>query len=155
MGIIRITKEFHFEMAHALHEHDGPCRHIHGHSYQLSVTVKGEVMNEPGNPKNGMVMDFSIIKSIVHEQIVSKLDHALLLEENAAGMIASGHSLFQRLIKVPYVPTCENMLFDFVQKIKNMLPRHISLERVMLRETPSSYAEWCAEDNIQNDGSSH
>lgn len=155
MGIIRITKEFHFEMAHALYEHDGPCRHIHGHSYQLSVTVKGEVVNEPGNPGNGMVMDFSVIKAIVQEQIVSKLDHALLLEENAAQAIAAGHSFFQRVIKVSYTPTCENMLFDFVQRIKSKLPRHISLQRVMLRETPTSYAEWCAEDNIPNNGSSH
>lgn len=40
MSVIRLTKEFKFEMAHALPGYDGPCRHIHGHSYELYVTIK-------------------------------------------------------------------------------------------------------------------
>ena len=42
MAAIRLTKEFSFEMAHTLAGYDGPCREIHGHSYKLFVTVKGE-----------------------------------------------------------------------------------------------------------------
>lgn len=42
MSIIRVTKEFRFEMAHALFGYDGPCKDIHGHSYKLSVTVSGK-----------------------------------------------------------------------------------------------------------------
>ena len=38
--MIRITKEFKFEMAHALHAYDGLCKNIHGHSYRLWVTLK-------------------------------------------------------------------------------------------------------------------
>ena len=41
MTKIRITREFTFEMAHALWNYDGPCRNIHGHSYKLYVTVFG------------------------------------------------------------------------------------------------------------------
>jgi porphobilinogen synthase len=41
MAVIRLTKEFSFEAAHALDGYDGPCREIHGHSYRLFVTVKG------------------------------------------------------------------------------------------------------------------
>ena len=41
MTVIRLTKEFSFEAAHALDGYDGPCREIHGHSYRLFVTVKG------------------------------------------------------------------------------------------------------------------
>ena len=40
MAVIRLTKEFSFEAAHALDGYDGPCREIHGHSYRLFVTVK-------------------------------------------------------------------------------------------------------------------
>ncbi|MDR0941133.1 MAG: 6-carboxytetrahydropterin synthase, partial [Bacteroidales bacterium] len=40
---VRITKEFTFDMAHALFEYDGLCRNIHGHTYKLQVTLKGEV----------------------------------------------------------------------------------------------------------------
>ena len=42
MATIRLTKEFSFEAAHALEGYDGTCREIHGHSYRLFVTVKGE-----------------------------------------------------------------------------------------------------------------
>jgi 6-pyruvoyltetrahydropterin/6-carboxytetrahydropterin synthase len=61
MSIIRITKEFQFEMAHALLGHDGPCKNIHGHSYKLDVTVKGKVKQNTTDPDEGMVVDFTII----------------------------------------------------------------------------------------------
>ena len=59
---IRVTKVFTFDMAHALYGYDGPCKNIHGHTYILSVTLKGKVINENNHPKNGMVIDFSDFK---------------------------------------------------------------------------------------------
>ncbi len=41
--MIRLTKIFNFEMAHALYGYDGPCKNIHGHSYQLEVTIAGNL----------------------------------------------------------------------------------------------------------------
>ena len=57
--MIRITKEFKFEMAHALHGYDGLCKNIHGHSYRLWVQIKGQTRNISGDTKDGMVIDFS------------------------------------------------------------------------------------------------
>ena len=51
MSVIRLTKEFSFEMAHSLSGYDGACREIHGHSYKLFVTVQGEPNADPNNPK--------------------------------------------------------------------------------------------------------
>ena len=68
--LIRITKEFKFEMAHALMGYDGLCRNIHGHSYGLNVTVAGYPIDEEGHPKLGMVMDFGDLKKIVRKAIV-------------------------------------------------------------------------------------
>ncbi|MDE6046553.1 MAG: 6-carboxytetrahydropterin synthase, partial [Alistipes sp.] len=79
MSIIRLTKEFSFEAAHALDGYDGPCREIHGHSYRLFVTVKGHPSDAEGDPKCGMVLDFGLLKRIVGEEIVARLDHALVL----------------------------------------------------------------------------
>ena len=59
MSVIRVTKEFTFEAAHALYNYDGQCSNIHGHSYRLFVTVKGSPVSDINHPKNGMVMDFS------------------------------------------------------------------------------------------------
>ena len=46
MSVIRLTKEFTFEAAHMLEGYDGLCREIHGHSYRLFVTIKGEPQGE-------------------------------------------------------------------------------------------------------------
>ena len=85
MTVIRLTKEFSFEAAHALDGYDGPCREIHGHSYRLFVTVKGAPVEDVENPKCGMVMDFGVLKRIVNEEIVSRFDHALVLRDSASG----------------------------------------------------------------------
>ena len=77
--MIRITKEFKFEMAHALFGYDGLCKNIHGHSYRLWVTIRGEIKKEKNHKKDGMVMDFDILKKIVKPEIVDKYDHSLVL----------------------------------------------------------------------------
>ena len=51
MATIRLTKEFSFEAAHSLEGYDGACREIHGHSYRLFVTIKGEPSADPYDPK--------------------------------------------------------------------------------------------------------
>ena len=147
MNNIRITKEFNFEMAHALYGYDGPCKNIHGHSYCLSVTVKGNPVKEQCHPKLGMVMDFSELKKIV-KPIVDELDHATILNGNSLHKaMAKDNLLFEKLVLVPYQPTCENMLIAIAAQIKDKLPENIHLHHLKLKETASSYAEWYAEDN--------
>ena len=51
MSYIRVTKKFKFESGHALYGHDGKCKNIHGHSYQLEVTVQGKPIADKNNPK--------------------------------------------------------------------------------------------------------
>lgn len=148
MSIIRVTKEFTFEMAHALHGYDGPCKNIHGHSYKLSVTVIGRIMNKIKFAKNGMVIDFSEFKKIVVAEVINKFDHALVLNAKSAHeFINEKNSVSEKLILVDYQPTCENLLCGFVKKIKPKLPKQIRLHHLRLRETSTSYAEWYAEDN--------
>ncbi len=146
--VIRITKQFRFESAHALWGYDGPCKNIHGHSYQLFVTVKGRPVNQPGNPKHGMLIDFSVLKKIVHEQVIDRFDHALLVNENSPHMeMVLDNQLFGKVVPLPYQPTCEYMVHDFAARIKAALPQHVSLHTLRLHETSTSYAEWCADDN--------
>ena len=81
--IIRVTKTFTFDMAHALYNHDGLCRNIHGHTYHLAVTLIGKAIQEHGHPKNGMIIDFGDLKKTVHEKVTSRFDHALVLNSMA------------------------------------------------------------------------
>lgn len=143
---IRVTKEFKFEMAHALLGHDGPCKNIHGHSYQLSVTLKGKPIEDATNPKTGMVVDFSDIKKLVNDEIISQFDHSLVLNKTASENLVAGLQQ-HKLILVDFQPTSENMLLHFVKKLKNVLPSSVMLHHLLLRETNTSYAEWYAEDN--------
>ena len=144
--MIRITKEFKFEMAHALHGYDGLCKNIHGHSYRLWVTVKGEVKNEKGHTKDGMVMDFGVLKEIVKPEIVAKYDHSLVLNANSPH-VDLNLSAFEKVFYLPYQPTSENLVMDFANHIKNKLPKNITLCKVILSETATSFAEWNIEDN--------
>ena len=145
---IRITKEFKFEMAHALKDYDGLCRNIHGHSYELKVTIAGKPITDENSPKLGMVMDFGDLKKIVREQIVDRYDHALVLyNKMPASLINELKKNFERIIIKDYNPTSELMIQDFAQLIQAKLPKPLKLKYVLLRETVTSYAEWFAEDN--------
>jgi len=147
MNNIRITKEFSFEMAHALYGYDGPCKNIHGHSYRLSVTVIGQPIKDPSHVKHGMVMDFTDLKAIV-KPIIDQLDHATILNaESPHKQLSEKNLLFEKLVLVNYQPTCENMLVDIATQIKKQLPENIELHHLRLQETATSYAEWFAEDN--------
>ncbi len=146
--IIRITKEFKFEMAHALKGYDGPCRNIHGHSYELLVTVSGNPSADTNDPKLGMVMDFGNLKKIVRTAIVDIFDHALVLNRSMPkDLIDKLSENFEKVILLDYQPTSEMMVADFANILMKKLPSHIKLKYLLLRETITSFAEWYAEDN--------
>jgi 6-pyruvoyltetrahydropterin/6-carboxytetrahydropterin synthase len=145
--IIRVTKEFDFEMAHALDCHDGKCHNIHGHTYGLNVTFIGEPIDAPGMPKDGMVIDFSDIKKIVKLNVVDVFDHALVLRDNSRFLGVIDEKVNPRLILVPYQPTAEKVLEHMVEIIQSHMPDNMKLHSALLRETKTSYAEWFASDN--------
>jgi len=146
MGNIRITKIVHFEMAHALEGYDGLCQNIHGHSYKLRVTVIGIPVEDYKSPKNGMLMDFSDLKQIVEQAIISKYDHALVLNSQTASLtIDLLRKHYNRTIMVNFQPTSEQMLIEFANVLQNALPSNVRLHSLRLDETDTSYAEWFAE----------
>ena len=144
--MIIITKEFKFEMAHALFGYDGLCKNIHGHSYRLWVTIKGNILKEVNHTKDGMVLDFSILKNIVKPELINKYDHSLVLNANSPHADIN-LSAFEKVYFLPYQPTSENLVSDFARVIKDKLPDGISLQKVILSETATSFAEWNCIDN--------
>jgi len=135
-------------MAHALKGYDGPCRNIHGHSYELVVTVAGEPVIDKSSPKLGMVMDFGQLKEVVRREIVSEFDHSLVLSKDSYNeYFPYMTEIFGKLILVDYQPTSENLLIDYAGRIKAKLPQGVELVSMRLRETVTSFAEWLASDN--------
>lgn len=110
---ITITKEFSFEAAHKLNWHNGHCANLHGHSYKLFVSAKGE-LNE-----NGLLMDFGDLKTLVNELIIKKYDHSFL------------NDYFTD-------PTAENMCLSFLAVLNEKDKR---IFKVRLYETATSFAE--------------
>jgi 6-pyruvoyltetrahydropterin/6-carboxytetrahydropterin synthase len=146
--VIRVTKEFPFEMAHVLWNYDGPCRNVHGHSYRLFVTISGKPSDDINSPKYGMVIDFTDLKRIVKEQIINVFDHSVVLGSNFdKARLKAFSSMFGNTVLVDYQPTCENLVADFAGKIALHLPDGITLYSLKLYETATSYAEWFASDN--------
>lgn len=148
MSLIRISKEFHFEMAHVLDGYDGLCAYVHGHSYTLIITVIGTPNNDIFSPKNGMVMDFGVLKDIVNKNIINSFDHSLVVNQKASWIEkVQDIDSFSRIIKLPFQPTSENLLLHFIDIIDKQLPDNVKLVHALLKETDSSYAEWFYDDN--------
>lgn len=150
MAVIRITKQFNFEMAHALEAYDGLCKNIHGHTYELFVTVIGEPISDFSSPKKGMLIDFKDLKSIVKEKIISQFDHALVLSNKTSPNLIKELKLqYDKIVITDFQPTSENLLLDFVKRIKDEFPSGVELFSMKFRETVTSYAEWFADDNLR------
>jgi len=145
MKTIRVNKEFNFEMAHALHNYDGLCKNIHGHSYKLFVSLKGEPMMKDGHPKDGMLIDFKEIKRIVNGLIIDPFDHAVVLnkKDQLNDLNISAHT---KTIQFDFQPTCENLCIYFAEILSSAFKKPIQLVHVKLYETESSYTEWYASD---------
>ena len=138
--MLQITKIFRFEMAHAIHGYPGKCKDIHGHSYELHVTVALNKKNENFLPGPGLIIDFKELKQIVNEGLIRQLDHKLVL----SGDFMKAHPVAFRdnLLLWKYEPSAENILVYAQQIISKKLPSPIRLVKLKLFETNDSYAEW-------------
>ena len=150
MAIIRLTKTFTFEMAHALFNYDGKCKNIHGHSYTLEVTVIGQPLEDGGHASDGLVIDFGDLKKIVNTEVVDLFDHSLVMKKDyTENLLRLLDENFERMLYVDYQPTCENLIEDFARKISRSLPKEISLHHLVLHETATAFCEWYAEDQTK------
>jgi 6-pyruvoyltetrahydropterin/6-carboxytetrahydropterin synthase len=70
---MRLDVEFYFAAAHRLPRYEGPCFRMHGHNYKFFVALEGEV-----DPATGMIADFGVVKGVVQEQVLSRVDHRTL-----------------------------------------------------------------------------
>ena len=71
--MLTLTKILHFEMAHAISGYSGSCKNIHGHSYELHVTVSSAANEIDFIPAPGFLIDFKEIKKLVTELVINRL----------------------------------------------------------------------------------
>ena len=70
--MFELTVRSDFSSAHFLRDYDGKCRNLHGHTWQVGVTVAGEALD-----KVGVMADFVGLKQQLNS-ILLRLDHACL-----------------------------------------------------------------------------
>jgi len=133
--MMKIAKEFNWDMGHRLPEHFGKCKNIHGHSYRMFVELEGEV--EP----TGMVMDYYDLKNIVRP-IVEKLDHSFMVYKEDIEIIDFLKKVNSKHVVVDFQSTVENIcLYMLTEITKSSLPANIKSVRVRIFETYDDYAE--------------
>ncbi len=137
---MKVSKTFAFDMAHMLDSHDGKCQNLHGHTYQLCVTISGDIIQH--GAKAGMVMDFSDLKSIVKEHIIQKLDHAYAFNKNSPQETELAQLLnsWQRKTFALNSPTTAENITQWI--FETLKAQHLPICRVQLWETPSSCCEY-------------
>ena len=144
--MILVTKSFKFEMAHYLPNHNSNCKYIHGHSYKLEVTISAKDINRNENDSScGMIIDFTKLKEIVTNEIISKFDHSFTIwDKEVSNELKKALQKFNdRVNYVPYRPTAENMCIDFYQRLKDKINNdNMLVKKIRIYETDTSYADF-------------
>ncbi len=134
--MIYITRKEHFSSSHKLEnkglsqerneEIFGKCNNFHGHNYYIEVTLAGT----PDSQSN-YVMDLKLLKQIIGEEILDKVDHKFLNETD----------MFKGII-----PTTENMAVIFWKALVDKVKReNVKLYSIKLYETEKNYVEYRGE----------
>ncbi len=140
VAIARLTRTVQFAAAHRYYRPDwsearnreafGPCAnpHGHGHTYQCSVTVTGEIGDD-----RSMVMDLTPLDDILHAEVVKPLDHQHM--NHAVPEFAYGKQL----------PTAEALAVYLWRRILPRLPEGVRLHCVRVDEDARLHAEYYGE----------
>ena len=128
-----ITKQFKFCAAHKYWNNDwdhdknyevfGDDVKVHGHNYILDVTLTG-----PIDHKSGFIYDIQKLKKIVHERVISVLDHSQIQED-------------VKWFKGKQ-PSTENLVIFIWEQIVSEIKDPAKLHKIKLRETPTIFTEY-------------
>lgn len=133
-----IARRLTLDAGHRVPGHQGQCRNLHGHTYTIEVEVAGPV------PRDGMVIDFGVVKAVMVAELHDPWDHAFLLwrqDEDARVALAVDPTWKVAILDLP--PTAENLALIAAQRLSGPLATHgVTLSAVTVWETPNCWARW-------------
>jgi 6-pyruvoyltetrahydropterin/6-carboxytetrahydropterin synthase len=134
--MIKIGKEYRWEMSHRLQFYDGLCKNIHGHSYKMIIELEGEA------DKNGIVLDFFKIDEIV-KPILKVYDHCFAINRNDSEMRDFLINNNFKVVELDFNTTSENLAKHFANLLKGDFSQfaNLSFLTVKVYETIDAYAE--------------
>lgn len=115
MGTYELTVKSHFDAAHHLYDYPGECRNLHGHTWDVEVTVAGEELDGIG-----IVYDFKSLKSDL-AQVLGRYDHVLINEVEPFDTIS---------------PTAENLARVICERLQQVVDPRVRVSEVAVWESP-------------------
>jgi 6-pyruvoyltetrahydropterin/6-carboxytetrahydropterin synthase len=115
--MFELRKSFSFEASHVLTQHQGKCSRLHGHSYVMTLVLRGRALQRSG-PQHNMLTDFCDVSAAAKGMIATFLDHHHLNDTLKTGS-----------------PTAEFIARWAYRHLATTLPQ---LAEVELRETASA-----------------
>jgi len=116
--MFEVNVESNFSAAHRLRGYKGRCENMHGHNWKVKAVVGSQNLD-----KQGMVMDFTILKKAMNK-ILTRLDHKVLND-------------LEYFKKVN--PTSENIAKYIYDELKT---QRLDVERITVWETDTSCATY-------------
>ncbi len=141
-----ITRRLEFDAGHRIPNHASQCRHLHGHRYAIEITLSGEIIHTEGAAEEGMVMDFSEVKTIAKSVLVDRWDHAFLVYQGDRAVVDFLASLpGHKTVVLPVIPTAENLAAEAFRMLdaayRDTYGNQLRLQRVRLYETPNNWVD--------------
>jgi 6-pyruvoyltetrahydropterin/6-carboxytetrahydropterin synthase len=123
-----ITKQYKFCAAHRYwnnrwteaenFENFGDDIYLHGHNYNLDITISGEI-----NTDSGFIVNLQKLNNIVQENVISIMDHS---------QIEKDIDWFENR-----QPSTENMVVFIWERLVDKIPSPAKLHSIKLQETPT------------------
>ena len=123
-----ITKQYKFCAAHRYwndrwteaenFENFGDDIYLHGHNYNLDITISGEI-----NTDSGFIVNLQKLNNIVQENVISIMDHS---------QIEKDINWFENR-----QPSTENMVVFIWERLVGKIPSPAKLHSIKLQETPT------------------
>lgn len=136
-----LKRHFSFAGGHRLSKHEGLCKNIHGHNYDVWVTIRSPKLNQ-----NDMVMDFKDLKGIV-EPYLNQYDHCLIINQKdvhwakpLADKLGFKVTIMDHEDRDPTAEVMAETFFKFISGLFGRLFNEIQIDQVEVFENVKSSA---------------
>lgn len=113
--VYELTVKGHFDAAHALRDYPGECRNLHGHTWDVEVTVEGATLDDIG-----IVYDFKQLKDDL-AAVITNYDHVLINDVPPFDVIT---------------PTAENLARVIFERLVETVGEQVRVREVAVWESP-------------------
>lgn len=115
MGTYELTVKDHFDAAHHLYGYPGECRNLHGHTWDVEVTVAASNLDEIG-----IVYDFKALKADL-AAVLGDFDHVLINEISPFDKVS---------------PTAENLARVICERLTETVDSRVRVVEIAVWESP-------------------